>query len=180
MPKKSVKTQSLGERIRKMRESRNLDLNQLAHRVGFDPKYLTEIEEGKISPPVGTLIQISRALAIDSASLLSDEKKEERRQSHRKRTKAYSYQSLTPDAEDKHLWAYLVTLDPKKEHEMVAYQHEGEEFVYVLDGRVQILVGDEAHDLRKGASLHFNSGTKHNLKNLSTKQSKLIVVVFTP
>lgn len=180
MPRKPAKAQSLGERIRKMRESQNLDLSQVAHRIGFDPEYLREIEEGKVSPPVGALIQISRALAVDSASLLAEEKKEARRQGHRKRTKAYSYQSLTPDAEDKHLWAYLVTLDPKKEHEMVAYQHEGEEFVYVLDGRVEITVGDDVCELKKGASLHFNSGTKHHLKNLSTKHSKLMVIVYTP
>lgn len=180
MSRKPAKAQSLGERIRKMREGQNLDLSQLAQRVGFDPEYLKEIEEGKISPPVGTLIQISRGLAVDSASLLAEEKKEQRRQSHRKRTKAYSYQTLTPDAEDKHLWAYLVTLDPKKEHEMVVYQHEGEEFVYVLDGRVEIQIGDELRELKKGGSLHFNSTIKHNLKNLSTKHSKLIVIVYTP
>lgn len=180
MPKKATKAQSLGERIRKMRESQNLDLNQLAQRTGFDAEYLKEIEKGKVSPPVGTLIQISRGLAVDSAALLAEEKKEQRRQSHRKRTTAYSYQSLTPDAEDKHLWAYLVTLDPKKEHEMVAYQHEGEEFVHVLEGHVEIEVGGEAHRLKKGASLHFNSGIRHHLKNLSTKHSRLIVIVYTP
>jgi transcriptional regulator with XRE-family HTH domain len=180
MPKKALKAQSLGERIRKMRESQNLSLTELAQRIGFDPDYLQEIEEGKVSPPVGTLIQISRGLAVDSSSLLSEEKKEQRRQSHRKRTKAYSYQSLTPNSEDKHIWAYMVSLDPKKEHEMVAYQHEGEEFVYVLEGRVEIKVGDEVHELKKGASLHFNSGIQHNLKNLSTKHSKLMVIVYTP
>ncbi len=75
MSRKPAKAQSLGERIRKMREGQNLDLSQLAQRVGFDPEYLKEIEEGKISPPVGTLIQISRGLAVDSASLLAEEKK---------------------------------------------------------------------------------------------------------
>jgi quercetin dioxygenase-like cupin family protein len=163
-----------------MREKQNMDLTQLAHRVGFDPKYLEDVEAGRVSPAVGLLIQISRALSVDSATLLAEEKKEERRQSYRKRTRAYSYQSLTPDAEDKHLWAYLITLDPKKEHEMVSYQHEGEEFVYVLEGRIELQIENETHILKAGASLHFNSGLKHLLKNLSSKHSKLIVVVYTP
>ncbi len=180
MPKKPAKSLSLGERIRKMREKQNMDLAQLAHRVGFDPEYLQDVESGKVSPPVGSLIQISRALSIDSGTLLAEEKKEERRQSYRKRTKAYSYKNLTPNAEDKHLWAYLITLDPKKEHEMVSYQHEGEEFVYVLEGRIELQVAEETHVLKTGASLHFNSALKHFLKNLSSKHSKLIVVVYAP
>ena len=180
MPKKAAKAPSLGDRIRKMRQKQNVDLNQLAEKTGYAPEYLQQIEEGKVSPPVGALIQITRALALDSASLLADEKKKERRQSYLKRTKAYSYKSLTPDAQDKHLWAYEITLAPKKEHEMVAYKHEGEEFVYVMVGKVSVQVGDEINTLKKGESLHFNSAISHNLKNLSTKQSKLVVVVYTP
>jgi quercetin dioxygenase-like cupin family protein len=180
MPKKATKSQTLGERIRNMRENQTVDLDSLAQKTGYSLDFLKKIEEGKISPPVGALIQISRALAVDSATLLAEEKRKERIQSHRKRTKAYSYKSLTPGAEDKHLWAYLVTLDPKKEHEMVAYKHEGEEFVYVLEGKVEIKVGDDLNVIKKGGTLHFNSGLPHNLRNLSAKQAQLLVVVYTP
>lgn len=179
MPKRPEKTQSLGDRVRLMREQQHMDIKQLADKTGYSQDYLMKIEEGKLSPPVGALINISRALAVDSKTLLSEEKKK-RRQSYIKRTKAYAYRSLTPGAEDKHLWAYLVALEPKKQHEMVAYKHEGEEFMYVLEGRVQVTVGEEAHELKKGQTLHFNSGVNHNLKNLSSKDSKLIVVVYTP
>ncbi len=180
MAKKTAKSQSLGERVREMRTRMKLDLDQLAEKTGFTRQYLEEIESGKVAPPVGTLIQVSRAMSVDSSSLLGEEKKAQRRSSYLKRTKAYSYKTLTPDAEDKHLWAYLISLDPKKEHEMVAYKHEGEEFVYVLEGRVQIQVGDEVHEIKRGGNLHFNSAVPHNLKNLSSKQTKLLVVVFTP
>ena len=180
MPRRPEKTQSLGERIRVMREKQQVDLKVVAEKTGYSLEYLQEIEGGKVSPPVGALIQISRALAVDSSSLLAEDKKKERRQSYLKRTKAYAYKSLTPDAEDKHLWAYQVTLEPKKEHEMVEYKHEGEEFVYVVEGRVEIQVGKEKNVVKKGQSLHFNSGITHNLKNLSSKQSTLLVVVYTP
>jgi quercetin dioxygenase-like cupin family protein len=179
MPKRAEKSQSLGDRIRLMRERQHLDIKELAEKTGYSQGYLTKIEQGKLSPPVGTLISISRALAVDSKTLLSEEKKK-RRKGYIKRTKAYAYRSLTPDAEDKHLWAYLVALEPKKQHEMVAYKHEGEEFMYVLEGRVQVTVGEEAYELKKGQTIHFNSGVTHNLRNLSGKDSKLIVVVYTP
>lgn len=180
MVKKAEKTQSAGDRIREMRKRLNLDIKQLSEKTCLDAEYLEEIEAGAVSPPVGVLIQISRALSVDSAALLAEEKRLERRQSYRKRTKAYSYKNLTPDAEDKHLWAYLVSLDPGKAHAMVEYKHVGEEFVYVLEGKVEIQVGDTVHQLKKGSTLHFNSGIPHNLKNLSTKKSQLVVVVYTP
>ncbi len=179
MAKKPEKSQTLAERIRTMRERQHLDLEQLAEKTGYSKEYLQGIENGKISPPVGALIQISRALVIDSRSLLSEDKKK-RRQGYVKRTKAYAYKCLTPEAEDKHLWAYLITLDPKKQHSMVAYRHEGEEFTYVLEGRVEIKVGEQVYELKKGQTLHFDSGITHDLKNLSTRTSKLIVVVYTP
>jgi quercetin dioxygenase-like cupin family protein len=180
MPKRPEKTQTLGERIRVMREKQQVDLKVVAEKTGYSLEYLQEIEAGKVSPPVGALIQISRALAVDSSSLLAEDRKKERRQSYLKRTKAYAYKSLTPDAEDKHLWAYHITLEPKKEHEMVEYKHEGEEFVYVLDGRVEVQIGEVTHVVKKGGTLHFDSGVSHKLRNISTKQTKLIVVVYTP
>ena len=180
MARKRAESQSLGDRIRAMREKLQVDLEGFALRTGYAPDYLRQIEEGKTAPPVGTLIQISRALAVDSAALLAEDKKKERRRSYRKRTKAYSYKTLNPGAEDKHLWAYLVTLEPKKAHERVEFKHEGEEFVYVLDGRVRLQVGSATKVLGTGSSHHFNSALEHTLANLSAKESKLLVVVYTP
>jgi len=180
MARKRAETQSLGDRIRGMREKLQVDLEGFAERTGYTRDYLQQIEEGKIAPPVGALIQISRALAVDSAALLAEGKKKERRRSYRKRTKAYSYKTLNPGAEDKHLWAYLVTLEPKKVHERVQYKHEGEEFVYVLEGRVRLQVGADGKVLKTGSSPPFNSALEHTLTNLSTDESKLLVVVYTP
>jgi len=180
MAKAPTKMETMGERIAGMRKRQKVDIETLAKNTGYSVEYLTRIESGKVAPAVGALIRISRALAIDSATLLAESAKKERRRSYLKRTKAYSYRNLTPGAEDKHLWAYLVTLEPKKEHERVEYKHEGGEFVYVLQGRVELQVGEDATVLRKGASYHFDSGQEHTLKNLSSKQSKLIVVVYTP
>ena len=180
MTKKKVDTTTLGERITAMRKKLKVDLETLAAKTGQSAELLEKIEEGSVSPPVGTIIQISRALAVDSASFLAEDKKKERRRSYRKRTKSYSYTNLTPGAEDKHLWAYMITLEPKKQHEKVEYKHEGEEFVYVLEGRVEVQVADEVNVLKKGASTHFYSNLPHTLRNLSDKKSKLIVVVYTP
>jgi quercetin dioxygenase-like cupin family protein len=133
---------------------------------------------------VAFLIRISKALSIDAGSLLSEEEdriaSEKRRQSFVKRTAEYAYQVLTPGAETKYLKAFLVTIDPMKEHRMVEYSHEGEEFVYVLKGRIEVRVGENSNVLRKGETIHFNSVIVHKLRNLGTEPARLIVVIYTP
>jgi quercetin dioxygenase-like cupin family protein len=76
--------------------------------------------------------------------------------------------------------AFLVTIDPKQDHKMVDYKHEGEEFLYVLKGHVEVMVGENQNLLKKGKTLHFNSGITHKLRNVSDEEAKLLVVIYTP
>jgi quercetin dioxygenase-like cupin family protein len=76
--------------------------------------------------------------------------------------------------------AFLVTIDPKQDHKMVEYKHEGEEFIYVLKGHVEVMVGENQSHLKKGETLHFNSGIAHKLRNLSEEDANLLVVIYTP
>ena len=97
-----------------------------------------------------------------------------------KRTDNYAYTTLTPGAENKHLKAFRVSIEPMKDHEGVGYQHEGEEFVYVLQGSVEIAVGDHINMLDAGDSLHFNSGIRHRMRNVSENRAEMLVVVYGP
>jgi quercetin dioxygenase-like cupin family protein len=184
MGTKQPDERSFGTKMRQLRDVRRTSLEQLADKTGFSERYLREIEEGIAIPPVSAVIQIAKALSIDSGSFLSAEEQaaseRRRKESFFKRTQAYSYQTLTPDAEMKHMKAFLVSIDPKQHHRMVEYRHEGEEFLYVLQGHVEVKVGDKKHLLKKGKSLHFDSGITHKLRNLSEDEAKLIVVVYTP
>ena len=65
-------------------------------------------------------------------------------------------------------------------HEMVEYKHEGEEFLFVLSGEVDVTVGKNRHHLKSGESLHFNSSTPHMLRNPGPVKTELIVVLYTP
>jgi quercetin dioxygenase-like cupin family protein len=76
--------------------------------------------------------------------------------------------------------AFLVTIDPKQDHKMVEYKHPGEEFLYVLKGRIEVMVGEGQNLLKKGETLHFNSGVTHKLRNVSEEEAKLLVVIYTP
>jgi len=161
-----------------------MSLENLANKTGFSQRYLREIEEGIKIPPVSAVIQIAKAFSIDSGSFLSAEEQEatakRRKESFYKRTQAYSYKTLTPDAEEKHMKAFLVTIDPRQDHKMVEYRHEGEEFIYVLKGEVEVMVGENPNHLKKNETLHFNSGITHKLRNVSDEDAKLLVVLYTP
>lgn len=184
MATKKLNEKSFGAKMKQLRQLRKISFEQLANRTGFSQRYLKEIEEGKVIPPVAAVIQISKALSIDSGSFLSAEEQEalvkRRRESFFKRTQAYSYKTLTPDAETKHMKAFLVTIDPKQDHKMVEYRHEGEEFIYVLKGQVEVIVGDNRNLLKKNETLHFDSNIAHKLRNLSDDKAKLLVVLYTP
>jgi quercetin dioxygenase-like cupin family protein len=184
MATKKVDEKSFGAKLQQLRLARKFSFEKLSSLTGFSQRYLKEIEEGIAVPPVSAVIQIAKALSVDSGSFLSADAKEasqrRRRESFFKRTQAYSYKTLTPDAEEKHMKAFLVTIDPKQEHQMVQYRHEGEEFLYVIKGNVEVRVGEDQNLLRKGETLHFNSGTTHKLLNLGDQEAKLLVVIYTP
>jgi len=183
MPKKKEdSTVQVGKKINKVREEKKVSLDQIANETGFSIDYLKKIETGKVFPPVGALLQIAKALEIDSGYFLREQEStlSKRIKAYTKRTDNYAYTTLTPGAENKHLKAFKVTVDPLQNHKGVGYNHEGEEFVYVLQGKVEVVVGDHVNTLREGDSLHFNSGIRHMLKNVGEKKAELLVVIYGP
>ncbi len=183
MSMKKTDEKSFGAKMEQLRLAKKMSLEQLASLTGFSQRYLRDIEQGIANPSVSVVIQIAKAFSIDSGSFLSaDEEASEKRrmESFFKRTQAYSYKTLTPHAERKHMKAFLVTIDPKEDHRMVEYRHEGEEFVYVIKGEVEVIVGEDQHLLKKEETLHFDSGMAHKLRNLTEEEAKLLVVIYTP
>jgi len=125
-------------------------------------------------------LQIARALQIDSGFFLKEQESNLRNRikAYTKRTENYAYTTLTPGAENKHLKAFKVAIEPMTDHKGVGYQHEGEEFVYVLSGEIEVIVGDHVNTLDAGESLHFNSGIRHKLRNIGDEKAELVVVIY--
>jgi quercetin dioxygenase-like cupin family protein len=183
MPRaKKPRRKPIGAKIKAARTAKKTPLERIANETGFSVDYLKQVEAGKAMPPVGAILQISRALEIDSAALLKEpESQLERRiKAHTKRTENYAYTTLTPGAENKHLKAFRVVVEAQQVHTGVGYHHEGEEFNYVLSGKVEVTVGDHVNTLSAGDSLHFNSGIPHKLRSVSDVRAELIVVIYTP
>ena len=172
----------VGKKIRRERVKKKMSLDRVANETGFSIDYLKEVEAGKVIPPVGALLQLSRALEIDSGFFLREQESslESRIKAYTMRTENYAYTTLTPGAENKHLKAFKVTIETMQDHKGVGYQHEGEEFIYVLAGKIELTVGDHVNTLNEGESLHFNSGIRHKLRNIGEEKAELLVVIYGP
>ena len=113
MPKtKSGKLVPIGKKIKKVRTQKKITYDRMANETGLSTDYLKKIETGDAIPPVGTLLQISRALDIDSEFFLKEDNsvQEKREKAQTKRTDNYAYTTLTPGAENKHLKSFLEKL----------------------------------------------------------------------
>jgi len=181
IPEKNHKT-SFGYRIKQYREGRKLSTKDLAHETGYPADLLEKVEKDEITPPVALVLQLSRTLKIDVQTLDGSENKKvsSRVKSQKKRAGSYAYTQLTKSGSDKHLGAYLVSIEPNTAHEGVEYHHEGEEFVYVLKGSLSISVGKNTSLLKRGESIHFNSALHHKLSNPSDEKAELLVVLYIP
>ena len=142
------------------------------------------MERNETTPPVSFLLELGRAFNVDPGTFLHDQARgvilNQRVQAFIKRTRNYSYQTFTPGAENAHLRAFMVTIEPRQAHKPVAYKHEGEEFMYVLEGELEVALGDQINHLKPGETLHFNSEIPHKLRSLSSIPTRCLHVLYTP
>jgi electron transfer flavoprotein alpha subunit len=181
---KDPKAVSFGQKIKRMREDQKMSVVDLAEKTGQPPEFIEQVESDSLTPPVSFLLQLSQALQIDPSNFLTDQEKIQidgkRQEGFAKRTQNYSYRTLTPGAADKHLRAFMVVIEPRESHKMVEYKHPGEEFIIVNKGALELTLGGKVFSLKQGETMHFDSETKHKLRNLSDEPCELIVTLYTP
>ena len=179
--------EDIGERIRKIREEKGLSLEELSRLTGFDVQFLSNLEKNMAQPQLGTMIKLSKAL--DSAfgrlvsgvgdKLYSITRKNERRTvsrstSQKSQKQVYVYKSLAPDVKGRHMEALLVQLEEDPENEVSV--HEGEEFIFVLDGVVKMGIGEDSFELEPGDSVYYLSTTPHHIAAKRGKATILAVL----
>lgn len=183
--KQQIKTgkSSFGEKIKSLRIARDWSVEKMAGATGQTPEFIRRVEAGKLSPPVSFLVRLAGAVDVDPGTFLkSGEKTKLRNQRNRayiKRTSSYSYQTLTSGAQNDHLRAFMVTIEPHGIHKPVAYKHEGEEFIFIMKGELEFTLGKKMYCLKKGESIHFNSDIPHKLKSLSGETTRCLVILYT-
>ena len=179
--------EEIGQRIQSLRESKGLSLEELSHLTGFDVEMLSQIENARVQPQLGTVMRLSKALDSAFGRLVSGQgekiysitRKSERRvvsrsTSKKGQRKAYTYKSLAPEVKGRHMEAMMVQLEPDPDPDVSV--HEGEEFIYVLEGTVMLRIGDEAFDLAPGDSVYYLSTTPHVIAAKGDRATILAVI----
>jgi electron transfer flavoprotein alpha subunit len=182
LPQQARKS-GFGEKVKSLREAQGWSPEHLGEITGQTPEFIAGVESGEISPPVAFMLRLANAYGVDPGTFLRDDEKahirDQRTQAYVNRTRNYSYQTLTSGAEHDHLRAFMVTIEPHHDHKPVAYKHEGEEFIFVMEGELQFTLGSKVHTLKKGESIHFHSSTPHKLKSLSAEVTRCLVILYT-
>ena len=172
-----------------LRAARGITLDELADRTGLTKSYLSKIQNSHKVPPIATLSRIAQALDTGIGSFFGDllgpgesasvVRKHERLPVVRGGTAfGYDYVSLAPDRLAKSMEPFIFTF-PSKIDRHVFFDHGGEEFVFVLSGKVVFQVGDERWTLEKGDSVYFDAAVPHRGWSVGRDDATALVVVYS-
>ena len=180
---------SLGERVKAIREEAGLSLADVASRIDYDEAFLARIEANEVSPPLGILIKLGKALNMKMGYFISggetkpytvvreDERmKIARRASSQDQAYGYTYQALAPGKTDRHMEPYLVTLEPTEAVELSA--HEGQEFIFVLEGKMEALIEDNREVLGPGDAIYYDSNIPHQVRCVEGPTTRILAVLY--
>ena len=172
----------IGSKIREYRLQRGLTQEELAARCELTKGYISQLENDVSSPSIATLIDVLNVLGITPQQFFAEQKEEQV-----VFTKADFFESdhgdgtitwLIPNSQKNEMEPIILTL-PVDGRSDIRYPFEGEEFGYVLDGKIMITVGDYTYKAKKGDAFYLSGDKEHVIVNVGTKECK-IVWVTTP
>ena len=180
----------MGTRFKKARESRGLSIFDVYLRTDIKVELLSQIEEGKVIPPLGTVIKLAKALDLKMGYFISgeeakpftivrrdDRKVTSRYDSKKEKRYGYEYQSLAPHKTDRHMEPFLITLKASETEEERS-AHDGQEFIFVLQGKMEVRLGEDIHILEPGDSIYYDSTVPHLVKCHGNESTKILAVLY--
>lgn len=185
---------NLGIKIKEFREFKKISASELAIKANLDERQLQNIEEKGIVPSLGHLIKITRALGVRIGTFLDDQDqigpvvvragsadsaysfstKDESSREH------LNFYSLAQDKTGRHMEPFLIDIEPSAHSDYKLSSHEGEEFIYVMQGKVEINYGKEIYLLNEGDSIYLDSIVAHNVHAAENQKAKVLGVIYYP
>ena len=190
--KEEIKALDIGNKIRNLRQQRGFTLQNVSDLSALSKPLLSQIENNIAAPPIATLLKIAKALHVnigyffqefDSESRLVVVRRKDRKGVDnlpylRSSDVGYSYESLAYPMVDKHMEPFMVKIDPREEEDLLYFNHKGEEFLFLIEGRIEFRTNEQKIKLEYGDSLYFDSSVPHALRALGKAKAKAIVVIF--
>jgi transcriptional regulator with XRE-family HTH domain len=176
----------IAPRLKGLRDAMDLTVGEMAEQVGVASEDVQRYESGEGEIPVSYLFTVAQAFQVDPTVLMSGDEahlhgsslvKSGRGMSVERR-RDYDYKSLAYRFAGRKMEPFLVTVPPKSEDELTFTEHPGQEFIYMLDGRLEITIGSTRHVMEPGDSLYFSSAAPHALRGLDGRKAEFLDVII--
>ena len=182
----SAKIETIAARMRELREISNLSVEETAKMLNITVGEYTAYEDGSTDIPIGFLNNFANKFSVDLTELLTGESPRLRRYFLVKKGKGvnverrapYRYQSLAYNFINKKAEPFLVTVHPSGDAEVPKNSHPGQEFNYVLEGTLLIMIDNKEFVLNKGDSIYFDANLQHGMKALGDKTAEFLAIIF--
>jgi len=174
-----IENERLGNKIRKLRISKGMNLTAFAKKIGKTPSYLSQVERGMASPSIMALREIAKALNVPMFYFLIDDKKQSVivRKNERKVLEFpkshLTYELLSPDVSHR-IQMIRTQIEVGASSCSKPLSHEGEECTLVMEGKMEIKIGDEIFLLEEGDSIYYLASIPHKIT--STGKKALIII----
>ena len=188
-------TKIVGEKIKSLRETKEISIAELAERTGLAEEQINRIENNVDIPSLAPLIKIARVLGVRLGTFLDDQdemgavvyhKDEETKETISFSNNAMDtrthmrYLSLAKSKSDRHMEPFIVDIEATNDTEYSLSSHEGEEFIYVMEGVVEVSHGKKIHVIKAGDSIYYDSIVPHHVHGHEGQAAKILAVVYTP
>jgi len=186
----------IGEKIKNVREMKNISVEEMAKRSGLSEEQILRIEGNEDFPSLSPLIKIARVLGVRLGTFLDDQQELGpvicRKQSvdgdagigftnnATTKHKYMSYHALSQDKSGRHMEPFLIDIIPAKDTDFIFSTHEGEEFIFVLEGTIEINYGKNTYLLNEGDSIYYDSIVAHHVHAGNDNTAKILGVIYTP
>ena len=187
-------TKIVGEKIRTLRESLSISMEELAERSGLAVEQIERIENNVDIPSLAPLIKLARVLGVRLGTFLDDQDETGPvicRKKEAKETISFSnnaihsrrhmgYRSLSKSKADRHMEPFMIDIAPTKDSDFILSSHEGEEFIMVMEGTLEISYGKYTYILEEGDSIYYDSIVPHHVHAFEGQAARILAVIYTP
>ncbi len=186
----------VGAKIKGIRESKNLTIEEISERSGLSIDQINSIENDQNLPSLGPLIKVARALGVRLGTFMDDNDAlgpvVTRAEDHERDSsisfsngaadarKHMEYHPLAQQKAGRHMEPFIIDINPEENNEFKLSDHEGEEFIYVMEGDLEIDYGKEKYILKQGDSIYYDSIVKHHVHSVPGKSAKILALVYIP
>lgn len=187
-------TKFVGEKIKSLRETKNITIEELAERSGLALEQVHRIEDNIDLPSLAPLIKIARVLGVRLGTFLDDQselgpvvcRKKEMPDSISFSNNAIQsrrhmqYHSLSKSKADRHMEPFIIDVEATPDVDFILSSHEGEEFIMVMEGIMEISYGKNTYILEEGDSIYYDSIVPHHVHAYEGQAAKILAVIYTP